>query len=130
MGAYDPLCQFWDFGASPLEVVDFYINQINVLYATRGHKLDRAYGPIPKSFHRIIFFYMARMKSFYDQWRYHLKEYISHVKGFDAPYLHTFNEQSFTKLLKDMSIDPLYAEKYKEYRPAAEKVYNFFKRLV
>ena len=130
IGLYDPLCQFWDWGVSPLEIVDFYINQINVLYATRGHKLDKAYGPIPRSFNRVVFFYMARMRAFYDQWRYHLKEYISHVKGYDSPYLHTFNEESFNKLLDDMSVDPLYSEKYKQYRPAAEKVYHFYKRLI
>ena len=127
---HDPLCRTRDIGSTPLEIVQSMINEINSIYAINGHRLDRDYGPIPFFLNRYMADKLAEMRVFYDQWRYYLSKYIYEVKGNMEPYLHTYDNESYARLMNDIQFHPVYSKHYKDYYPAAKAVFDFYKSLI
>ena len=127
-GMSDPLCKKWDYGANPEEVVTSLIENFNATYAVSGQKLDRALGPISDFVvWRLSSHNLQRMRVIYNQWRYHLAEFVTKKKR----YLESYDEESYGDVLRQMENDPgIHGENFKNYFKASRMVYNFFKSLI
>lgn len=118
----DPLCQRHDTGSSPSDVVESLIAQYNTLFATQNFRYDRAKSPSPKALREyktaVIF---SKLGTIYDQWRVYLTDFI----GIDKQNLEVFDDQSYQNALDAMSKDPRFKQVYAEYKPAADRIFQF-----
>ena len=122
----DPLCNRWDAGTTPSEVVDFYIKEVNNSFLLSQYRLDNARLAGDSLSVRRVQGYMIPMMKIYGTWRTILNDYMKNR----LPYLEGVSKEVYEKeILEKMKADPVYGPKYAEYRPAAEKIYKFFKGL-
>jgi len=124
----NPLCQRHDHGVSPLEVAETIINSFNSSYTLYGHRLDRNRGSNSQQY---ALFQLSRsfipLKLIYDQWRYHLREFL----GKRYEYLQSYDSKKLAVELERMKNDKgRHGKNFAQYFEASEKVYNFFKEII
>lgn len=124
----DPLCQRWDYGTNPKEVVQSIINNFNASFEINGHRHDRAWGPNDLAF---TFSHLQRtllpLKKIHDQWRYHLAEFVTKRNQ----YLESFSEETFNQVINAMKADTgIHGENYRKYYEANVLAFNFLKNLL
>ena len=126
MDAQDPLCERFDAGTTPSEIVDNYIKEINESFMVSQNRNGRAVFTDSErlSLARVTY-YMVPMMKFYETWRVHLHDFM----GGRQQYLEGMTKENFEKILEDMKADPKFGPLYAQYRPAAEKIYKFLKNL-
>jgi len=128
IGEFDPMCQRWDYGTNPLEIVTSIINNFNASYEMSGHRNDRAFGPSELAF---TFAHLQRtllpLKAIHDQWRYHLAEFVTKRNR----YLESFDEATFKDVLEQMKNDSgVHGKNFKLYYEANVKAYEFLRNLL
>lgn len=120
----DPLCQRWDHGATPEEVVDYIIKSYWSSLVTDNYRYDRIMpnqmGPFVRA--RGV----AELKRYYDQWRIHLAEFM----GVGREYLEMFTPDqrgvtAYRQTLKRMSEHPIYGKYFAQYYNVSRKIFNF-----
>jgi hypothetical protein len=120
------VCKPHDAGTTPMELVDFYINDFKRNESIR--KLRRA-RPFSNNQKAIAYSNLERnfipLKDIYDQWRYQLGEYVKK----SARYLNDYGSKSYAQVLESMSKDPQFGPIYSQYKEAADRIYEFFKEI-
>lgn len=122
----DPLCNYHDSGTTPLEIVENYIREYRDGYWTRNIRRDQRSGrsaAMLASYHRRAVF--QPMKRLYDEWRYKLSDFLGRQNG----YLTGHTPQSYARILDLMAKSPTHAQAMKDFKPAADAVFNFFLEL-
>ncbi|GAB4010545.1 MAG: hypothetical protein Fur0010_03420 [Bdellovibrio sp.] len=124
----DPMCQRWDYGTNPKEVVQSIINNFNASFEINGHKHDRAFGPNDAKFAQDHFEKtLIPLKKIHDQWRYHLAEFVTKRNQ----YLESYDENTFVQVLEAMKNDQgIHGENYRMYYEANVLAFNFLKNLL
>ena len=120
----DPFCNKFDQGTTPLEIVDHLIAQLQSIISTEMYRFDRRYHFNMRMISPYLQrHYISRLKGFYDQWRHLVREKV----GVGNEYLERYDSKSFqNEVLLAMQADPQFKDRYDLWRPAAERVMNFF----
>ncbi len=128
VGDKDPLCNRWDYGENPLEVVDSIINFYHSLYATEGHRRDKARGPLQAEFNnKVIEKVLIPLKQIYEHWRYLLTNYVQDKNK----HLEMYSIKEYEEELGNMEDDTgKHGQNFAQYYQASEKAYQFLKSLV
>ena len=80
----DPLCNMFDEGVTPLEIVENIIKTYDANYAVGYYLYDRPYNYPAKILRKTFLTHtLLPLKRFYDQWRIHLTDFV----GSDNIYL-------------------------------------------
>ena len=123
----NPLCQMFDDGENPLAVAKNTIESFYSSYTVYGQRYDRAGGATGERFgmsHLSRTFFP--LKKIYDQWRFHLREFV----GEKDQYLEDLSKEEFEQVLEKMKSSDRYGRFYKDYYQATQVIYDFFKRIV
>lgn len=124
----DPMCQRFDSGSSPLEVVKTLKSQYNLLFANQNFKYDKARSASPKG----LAFYKEeavfdRMKLLYEQWRIHVSDYV----GQKNASLEIYDSKTFkTEVLEKMKNDETFGKYYAEYYEATREMFKFLLKVM
>ncbi|MBL7716243.1 MAG: zinc-dependent metalloprotease [Bdellovibrionales bacterium] len=118
---YDALCRLHDAGVTPLEIVETAIASTENVYHLTHFRRDRnaMYNPVDRAYGRTY----DPLKRIYEEWRFILADYLQR----QGKYLENYDSTSYEELLKKMEADKDFGEKFKLYRPAAVKAYEYFR---
>lgn len=118
---YDAMCRLHDAGVTPLEVVEIAIASTENAYHMTHFRRDRneMYAPVQRAYGRTY----EPLKRIYEEWRFILSDYMQR----QGKYLESYDSTSYAALLKQMENDKDFGPKYKLYRPAAVKAYEYFR---
>lgn len=117
----DPMCQRFDSGSTPSEVVDNIILEFWSNYAFNYYRHGRVNFLGTDLSKRFVGRTASRLKRFYDEWRFVLADYM----GRKDNYLASYDGEDFQKLLQSMATDSQFQERYRSLRPAADKAFQF-----
>ena len=139
----DPLCARHQFGSTPLEVVRMATITYQAYNAVYGKRFDRANGP---SFQRVLKFFGSfigyPILRIYNQWRWHLREFINsydatdldlitRIKKKSSGYLEKISSDEYKLLIEAMKNDKgKHGKAFAEYYNASRAAYSFFKSLL
>ncbi|MGB0452253.1 MAG: zinc-dependent metalloprotease [Bacteriovoracaceae bacterium] len=131
----DPLCQRFQPGDTPLEVVKNSIAQFESDYAVYGSRYDRNRGPDDMRFGMYAYSaHFQKIKKIYDQWRFHLKKFIESSEEYrytTSGYLENLDEKQFQTLLQAMAQDEgVHGKNFQEYFQASQLAYVFLQNIV
>lgn len=123
----DPLCQRFDYGSTPLEIVENQITEFNRLFKAVSYRFDNF--ALPRLQWDMVLMPLKRM---YDEWRSKLGAFLADTKaaGDNFFYLERSSVKDFDinnpiGLLSSMARDPKYKADYALYRPAAVRIREF-----
>lgn len=139
----DPMCERHQFGTTPEEVVDMAMVDYEAFNEVYGRRYDRANGPNDR-IAQIIFINTigTTIKKIYDQWRWHLRQYmlsfdsnseneVDRIKKKSSGYLENISVEDYQKIIRAMSEDKgKHGEAFKKYYQASIKAYSFFRSIL
>jgi hypothetical protein len=125
---FDALCRPHDAGVTPAEIVDYYIDYYHRLKDLRRYRRVRPFDVALSSAVNgadIAGRVFMPLREIYDQWRYHLGDYVKKSNR----YLAHMTPEEYQKTLQAMSKDYNYKAVYAAYAEPAKKIYDFFKSV-
>ncbi len=117
----DPMCARHDFGTSPEESVNDIINSYWENFALWSFRYDRrragVTGPLRRAGN------LDNLKKMYDEWRFHLADYLGSKDSVSSAYLERFSPEEYSELVTELSNDPNF--KGAEYLKVRRKIFDF-----
>lgn len=123
----DPLCNRHDAGVTADLVVDNLIESYQRTILRYNFRMNKAQAILPQGLE--IYKeekYFKPMRFIYFKWRDYVNQYV----GEDKKYLSSFDESQYKQILENMSKDKRFAKAYAEYKPAADKIFDFMLKLM
>ncbi len=107
----DPLCKRHDYGSTPSEIVDYYINSYyeSLVASSRRYDRNEVFGSSTRAFEEI--------GSYYNEWRLRLSEHLS-------KYLTEYDAESYVAELENLKNNPNFEAK--EYFEIRKKIFDFY----
>lgn len=127
LGTKGPECLRFDAGTTPDEIVTHMISEFQKTMETLGTRRDRYTLANEEALAQYqLLSQMIPIRRFYDEWRFHLAQFVNVAEN---GYLENYNEASLKKIFSQMAQDTRFGSKFRLYRPAAERAYQFFKEI-